>query len=273
VPLTLRLLFTFQRYRGLYFWSILITTWALNARAIGFLLKFTVTTSPWLVSTTLFELGWVGMVSGFSIVLYSRLSILVRNRLILRLTLAMIIINGVCLHTATLILVYGSSIESRDGLENRAKWLAALRAMDGVHAVGFTMQGFVISCLYMKAAWDQLQEPLLPNRGARKVYTLLITVQALVLSFDILVIVLAFAGYYAIKGMVCSFTYSIKLELEFVILNQLVAISRQRIPGLMSIPVDSESGLQRAGTTASTTPLSAKSNEKSTASTQLNLDL
>jgi hypothetical protein len=142
----------------------------LNTRAIGFLLKFTVTTSPWIVSTTLFELGWVGIVSGFSLVLYSRLSILVRSRQNLRLTLAMIIVDGVCLHTATLVLVYGSAIESARGLQNQSQWLAALRAMDGVHAVGFTLQGFVISCLYMKAAWDQLQEPLFPNRSAGNVY-------------------------------------------------------------------------------------------------------
>jgi hypothetical protein len=71
-------------------------------------------------------------------------------------------------------------------------------------------------------------------------------VQALVLSFDVLVIVLVFSGYFAIKGMICSFTYSIKLELEFVILNQLVATSRQGIHGVMSIPMGSESGMQDA---------------------------
>jgi hypothetical protein len=260
IPLTLRLLFTFQRYQGLYFWSICITTWALNVRAIGFLLRYIVPTVPWELSTTMFELGWVGMVSGFSFVLYSRLSILVWSRPILRFTLTMIILDGVLLHTATMILVYGSSIESAVGSPNRAQWNTASRVMDRLQAVFFTLQEFIITCFYMKAAWDHLQEPRLQNEAAgldqraRKVYRYLITVQLLVLAMDIVVAVLACAGYFAIKGIIFSFTYSVKLELEFVILNQLVAISRQGITRVLSIPQESEPGFRNPSSTATALP-------------------
>jgi hypothetical protein len=260
IPLTLRLLFTFQRYHGLYFWSICITTWALNIRTIGFLLRYIVPTCPWEISTTMFELGWVGMVSGFSVVLYSRLSILVWNKRTLRFTLAMIILDGVFLHTATMILVYGSSIQSAVGSPKRIQWTAASRVMDRLQAVWFTVQEFIITYLYMIAAWAQLQEPLLPNGVARlnerakKVFRLLIIVQLLVLAMDIIVAVLACAGFFAIKGMIFSFTYSVKLELEFVILNQLVAISRQGIASGLSIPQGSEPCPRNSSVTAPALP-------------------
>jgi hypothetical protein len=80
---------------------------------------------------------------------------------------------------------------------------------------------------------------------------LLIVVQLLVFFINIIVTVIDCAAYFAIKGIIYAFAYSIKLELEFVIFNQLVTISRQGLPPrLLSTPLDLISRLPNASTTA-----------------------
>jgi hypothetical protein len=206
----------------------------------------------WIRGTILFDVGWIGMVSGFALVIYSRLSILVQSRLILRLTLVMIIVNGVLLHTGTIILTLGSTVQLVGGSsKNHAQWLKGAKIMERLQLVGFTVQETIISCLYTKAAWNHLQAPFFPNQSTKMVMRLLITVQLLVFIIDIMVAEIDCAGYFAIKGIIYAFAYSVKLELEFIILNQLVAISHQGLPPrLLSTPLDSISRLPNASTTA-----------------------
>jgi hypothetical protein len=64
---------------------------------------------------------------------------------------------------------------------------------------------------------------------------LLLLIQVFIISLDITVIVLDLAGYLKLKVFIHSFVYSIKLELEFVVLNQLIEISRMGVPGIPSI--------------------------------------
>jgi len=92
--LTTRVLFFFKHHTGTYFWSLLITSWSLSIRAIGFLTRFETPWLPWVLCTVLPEVGLVGIVSGFSIVLWSRLNIVVLNRHIRHGILAMILVKG-----------------------------------------------------------------------------------------------------------------------------------------------------------------------------------
>jgi len=227
----------------------------LNIRAIGVLIKYTVPGSSWILAAILQELGWVGMVSGFSIVGYSRLNILVNSRRILRLVLAMIIIDGVCLHITTIVIQFGYASQAFP--RNRSSRIAAADTIERLQAIWFTVQQLVISCLYVKAAWDHLQDRLQP----RKIMIWLITVQILVLILDIVVVVLECAGYFVVKMIIHSFIYSIKLELEFAILNQLVAISRLGISGTMRVPPQPDSRSPSSGTTAAVSPRESGSNK------------
>jgi hypothetical protein len=227
----------------------------LNIRAIGLLLKYTVPSSSWILTGTLQELGWVGMVSGFSIILYSRLNLLVNSTRILRLVLAMIIIDGVCLHTTTIVIQFGYVSQAYP--PKRTSQIAASDIIERIQVVWFTGQQLIISTLYMKAAWDHLQDRSHP----RKIMILLIAVQLLVLIFDIVLVVLDCAGYFVIKMIIHSFIYSIKLELEFVILNQLVAISRLGDPALMSAPRESEFRVPNSSTTVPVSPTGFGSNK------------
>jgi hypothetical protein len=242
IPLTIRLLFTFQRYRGLYFWTILVTTWSLNLRAIGFLLRYAVPSCPLVLTGVLAEVGWVGMVSGFSMVLYSRLNLLIQRRDVLRLVLAMIIVDGVCLHTSTIVVQFVYAAQPPNDPKRRAPWIAASNKIERVQAVWFTVQQLVITSLYIKAAWDYLEDRELSNQRIKKVMMSLIVVQLSVLIIDIVVVVLESAGYFVAKMIIHSFIYSIKLEIEFAVLNQLVALSRLSSDGIRN-PPDLEPGL------------------------------
>lgn len=46
LELNLLVLYTFRRRKGLYFWSLLISSWGCSLHAIGFVLKFMVASPP-----------------------------------------------------------------------------------------------------------------------------------------------------------------------------------------------------------------------------------
>jgi hypothetical protein len=177
------------------------------------------------------------MTTGFSLVLYSRLHILVQDKRILRSVLIMIIFDGVSLHTATTIIQL--VLPTLSG-EAAAPWSKAAEIAERLHTVWFTLQEIVISCLYMKAARDQLQDRMLPSERTKKVMIWLITVQLVGVTLDIILVVFDLSGYFVVKLITHSFVYSVKLELEFFILNQLVALSHLQSGGLRSIPPDQD---------------------------------
>lgn len=56
IELDLVIFYTFRRRKGLYFWSLLISSWGCTLHALGFVLKFLVGTS-WLVELPFVEIG------------------------------------------------------------------------------------------------------------------------------------------------------------------------------------------------------------------------
>lgn len=60
VELNLTIFLTFKRWRGLYFWALLISSWGLTIHALAFVLKFQVG-SYWISNVTLIVVGWIAM--------------------------------------------------------------------------------------------------------------------------------------------------------------------------------------------------------------------
>ena len=56
LELNITVFLKFKRKGGLYFWSLLISSWGLTFHAVGFILKFLVGTS-WLLSIPLITTG------------------------------------------------------------------------------------------------------------------------------------------------------------------------------------------------------------------------
>lgn len=107
LTLTIRLLTTLKKWSGIYFFSILTTTWGLTTRQIGNFVQFYAPSCPWQIGFVMQQLGWVGMITGFSMVLYSRLSIILLNWKACRSVLGMIMFNGIVWHTAMMTILGG----------------------------------------------------------------------------------------------------------------------------------------------------------------------
>ena len=115
VELTFMIFFTFARYKGLYFWSLLISGLGIIPYALGFLLKFMEITGQgnlrWLAIFFL-TIGWYPMITGQALVLWSRLHLILsgeRGDKIIRWTMWMIIIDAIVLHIPTTVLTFGSN--------------------------------------------------------------------------------------------------------------------------------------------------------------------
>ena len=84
---------TFKRRAGLYFWSILLASFGILPYCLGWLVTYFDLTHDY-VGMIIETVGWVLVISGQSVVLYSRLHLILTDVFILRTVLAVIIING-----------------------------------------------------------------------------------------------------------------------------------------------------------------------------------
>src|ERR1700743_1108469 len=71
---------TFKRYGGLYFWSLLLATSGIIPYTLGLLFKFFGVIKIDMLSIALVDIGWQLMVTGQSVVLYSRLHLILKNQ-------------------------------------------------------------------------------------------------------------------------------------------------------------------------------------------------
>ncbi|OAG15343.1 hypothetical protein CC77DRAFT_463938 [Alternaria alternata] len=236
LTLTIRLLTTMKKRSGIYFYSILIATWGLTIRQVGNYIQFYAPRCPWQVGFTMQQLGWVGMISGFSMVLYSRLTIILESHRARRVVLGMIIFNGCVWHTVMITVLSGMRTTQYAGrpADTRA-WKHVHDRVEKVQVVTFAVQDIILSCLYLRAAYQYLQGRFTQSSKTRSVMCLLLLVQFVAIAFDVAIVFMDFAGYLQLKFIVFSFAYAVKLELEFVALNQLVELSKMGLPGIASM--------------------------------------
>jgi hypothetical protein len=226
VPLTIRLLTTLKRRSGLYFWSVLITSWGLCVRQVGILSSYLARQCPWVLRLVLAQVGWVMMVTGFSLVLYSRLSIIVQSRRTRMFVLAMIVFNGVIWHAAMTTIATGKAWERYAGDKSKLPaWQQVDYYFERTQICVFSAQETIISMLYLHAAYEYLKSGFAQKDKSRQIMTTLSLVQIIIIVIDIGIIVIDFLGYLQLKLFINSFVYAAKLELEFVALNQLVELS------------------------------------------------
>lgn len=93
---------TFHAYRGLYFWSLVIASFGIIPYVVGYMVEY-FKLGPLAVGIGIDSLGWSLMVTGQSVVLYSRLWIVLGrgNRKLLDAVKWMIIVDGFVFHATT----------------------------------------------------------------------------------------------------------------------------------------------------------------------------
>lgn len=229
VELVLLIFFTFSRFRGLYFWSLLISSICTVLHALGFLFKFNLITqgdTKWL-AIVLVILGWVGMVSGQSLVLWSRLHLLVdrgeKGRRTLRWTKWMIITNAIVLHSITAVLTFGSNGDIATDI-----FVKGYNVMEKIQMAGFFIQEVILSSLYIKQASALLKTS--QRADTKKFFIQLLGINVLIILMDLGLLATEAASLYLYEAIIKSTVYSIKLKLEFAILGKLIHFAGGR-PG------------------------------------------
>ncbi|KAI9817918.1 MAG: hypothetical protein M1832_004538 [Thelocarpon impressellum] len=209
----------FQQRKGLYFWSILTTAWGIIVLAVGNIaLKMFTPGVNFAFYTTLIVVGWWMVVLGQAMVLYSRLHLVVRSPTIMRAVLVMIAVVFFGLAVPTGMATYGSN-------SNKSEyWLPIFNRIERVQLVGIELEETIISGIYIWATVKILRPSF--NVRTKRVMWSLINVNAFVVALDVVMIATEFASYYNLEAALKPVLYSIKLKVEFAVLNQLMAIAK-----------------------------------------------
>ncbi|KAK7428016.1 hypothetical protein QQZ08_005447 [Neonectria magnoliae] len=223
IELNFIILTTFKRRAGLYFWSFIVATWGIPPYAIGFLLKNFRPSFNSYIYVTLIVVGWCPMITGQSMVLYSRLHLILHKRRWLRAVLLMIIVNAIIGHVPTTILVYGANSS------DPGPFIKPYSVYEKVQVSIFFVQEMIISGLYISETMKMLRIISFPGQDAnRDLLRHLIVVSIIVVALDAPVLVFEYAGLYHLQTSYKALAYSTKLKLEFSILNRLVDVAKTR---------------------------------------------
>jgi hypothetical protein len=225
IELAILIFASFRNRHGLYFWSFCVATFGTVPYSLGFLLKgLGINTSDAVfVYVTLIVVGWTCLVTGQSVVLYSRLHLVDRNPTHLRCVLVMIIVNGIMCHVTIAVLIYGSNSSASN------RFLLAYSIAEKVQVSIFFVQECIISGLYIAATIRFFRHSVLhPSSTRRKTLWHLISVNVIVILLDITILGLEYTGLYEVQTAYKAFVYTIKLKLEFSVLNKLMDLTRMR---------------------------------------------
>lgn len=214
---------TFKRYSGPYFWSLLVSSFCIIPFGLGYVLKiYSITFTNYFLEIAILDAGWSGMVTGQSLVLWSRLNLVLDNRRVLKALLYLIIVDGAVLHTACTALEFATNALPSNGVA------IAFDVMERVQLVGFCLQELLLSGLYIYKAVPLLKMDA--DRRSRGVLVQLIVINAVIMALDVSVVIVQYLGLFTLQVTSKALVYSIKLKLEYVILGRLVDVSRVRSP-------------------------------------------
>jgi len=226
----------FKKYSGLYFWSLLVTTisvvpYATGELALHYLLhQFLPVLGAWVklnnvshhtrLNEAILLSSWIIMVPGQSLVMYSRLHLISQNKIVLGFVLWMIIINAVLLCVPTAVLDIGQ-YTSHPEVYTRGYMI-----MERIQMTMFAAQEIVISLIYLCEVYKILKFAL--DGNTRRAMWQLAAMNLLHLVLDLTLLAVEFLGMHMIEATLKGLIYSVKLKIEFAVLNQLVRVMRDR---------------------------------------------
>ncbi|EMC96996.1 hypothetical protein BAUCODRAFT_69323 [Baudoinia panamericana UAMH 10762] len=227
LELILLILTTFRRFGGLYFWSLIVATCGILLYTIGVLILY-FQFSAQLTGLAIRVLGWPAMVTGQSLVLYSRLGTVLGRGYdnLKRAVKWVIIVDAVVHHSGTIILTFGAYYASPSHA-----WIHAYNTQHKVQRTFFCVQECLLSALYIWRAIDILRSSLVLAEKRSQVHLVmfqLIVISLVIEALDVYLLVDEYTALQAIKQAVKAMVYSIKLKLEFATLNKLIDVTESR---------------------------------------------
>ncbi|KAF2463780.1 uncharacterized protein BDR25DRAFT_244746 [Lindgomyces ingoldianus] len=207
---------SFQRWRGRYFSCLVIASLGvLVYQSNVFLMIFGTNVNYYGVIASI-NIGWAAMVTGQSLVLWSRLHLVCRSQVKLRLILYMIIGNAVCLHIPQT----AFSLAIKNGVLDPT--YKPFELMEKISIALFTAQELIVSSVYLMETVRILRVgELVQKRSNRRKIQLLFLANVAIICIDVITITLEFLAFWGVWCSFKGFGYSVKLKIEFAILNQL----------------------------------------------------
>jgi hypothetical protein len=217
LELLLLIFITFKNWRGLYFWSLLMTSFAVIPYSVGYLVEY-FDPPHVLVGDVINNVGWITMVTGQSVVLYSRLHLILHDEKMLRWVKWLIIILPIAFYFPTSVTHYGtySDITTFDN---------AFHVIEKLQMTGFCIQEFIISGLYMREVLRFLKLGI-TQEGARRTMWELLTINLIIIILDIGLLVTEYLNLSIFEQTFKGVTYSVKLKMELAILGKLVSMAQ-----------------------------------------------
>ncbi|KAJ5835325.1 hypothetical protein N7447_001351 [Penicillium robsamsonii] len=218
LELFILLFLTFTHYHGLYFWTLLLSVvLGVIPHAIGYLLGFFALAPLWL-SLTISTIGFYVMVPGQSVVLYSRLHLVVQSNKLLRFVLWLIIIDAILLLIPTTVLTFYNAYATTPPVDR------GYNVMERLQLAWFCAQEIVISGIYITETVKLLR--MMPDKDRRRCRIMyeLLAINFVIILLDVGLLVVEYIGYFNLQTTLKAMVYSIKLKLEFGVLGKLVNI-------------------------------------------------
>jgi hypothetical protein len=206
---------TFKRYSGKYFWSILIATTGITLYTTANILTLFENKAPMLFVHLCFDIGWGCAITGFSLVLWSRLELILNVNAkpwFMRILLAVILFDGICWTAISLGISLGLTLKYHKAYE-------AASVINYFQISLLVTQEIFLSSLYIYHTARFLSHKY--GKETRKVIFLLVSIQLVVVALDAVLLGLWFSSTVLLAAVYHPLSQSIKLRLEFVVLNQL----------------------------------------------------
>jgi hypothetical protein len=136
------------------------------------------------------NVGSAIMVTGQSVVLYSRLGIVLQNPRVLRFVLWMIIANGVAFYVSTTVIHYGTYSEV-------ATFTTAAVVIEKIQMTGFCIQEFIISGLYVREVWRIFK--IITEESARRTMRKLMIINLIIIILNCALLTLEYLNLSVLK--------------------------------------------------------------------------
>jgi len=207
----------FRRYRGVYFYSLIAASVGIPIHAIGYFLRFYDVSRSVPLQTILTCGGGMLMITGQSIVLWSRLHLISpgkKDRWLLYMIL-----------TACVVVQGGATVLSTGAAMDRATptFLDIYEKWELFQVTWFAFQECLISGIYIYRTLGLMRSSsAFRSADTKRLFIHLMAVNVLIIAFDMTVVSFQFANLFYLQTSWKNFAYAVKLKLEFGILQQLV---------------------------------------------------
>ena len=210
----------FKIYGGVYFWSLLEAYFGLFMMTFGYFTYFYNFDLNLFGQSVPTIVGWSIFMVAQSIVLWSRLHLVVQNRIIICGVVIMIICTAIFLLIPTAVLAFCNDIRP-----SRQVFIRGYQIMKDIQLTGFFMQETIISGLYIWGTVSMLQYTA--ERGKWNLILQLLTINIIPILMDCTILVIQYCGYRTLQINIKSLIFSLKLKLELAVLTRLAGFVKR----------------------------------------------